>query len=193
MCSGVGDKASHVYLERGTIVRPCCVACAVQGRAVQVDPGKPVLKAPGTMRLKLKYGRLLSSFAFMSNFRRYIKANQPPLFVMVTVGPSQNFAIARHVTGCRLTQQLRVHNACRRRGGRCRRGPGRRGRTICTQRAPTRRPARGTGVVVSKRSPDVGSPPPPPPIVCMKYCIHPEVTRLPSKSCSDISWSASCH
>ena len=42
------------------------------GRAVQVDPVKPVLKPPGTMRLKLKYGKLLSSFASKINLRRYI-------------------------------------------------------------------------------------------------------------------------
>jgi len=34
------------------------------GRAVQVDPIKPTLKAPGTKRLKLKYDKLLSNFAF---------------------------------------------------------------------------------------------------------------------------------
>jgi len=39
---------------------------------VQVDPSKPVLKASGTMRLKLKYGKLLSSFAFKSDLRLYI-------------------------------------------------------------------------------------------------------------------------
>jgi hypothetical protein len=39
--------------------------------AVQVDPMKPVLKASGTTRLKLKHGELLSSFAFISNLRRY--------------------------------------------------------------------------------------------------------------------------
>jgi len=33
------------------------------GRAVQVDPNKPTLKAPGTKRLKLKYDKVLSSFA----------------------------------------------------------------------------------------------------------------------------------
>ena len=52
---------------------------------MQVDPPiKPLLKAPGTMRLKqkyglapgtirlkLKYGKLLSSFAFKSNLRRF--------------------------------------------------------------------------------------------------------------------------
>jgi len=40
---------------------------------VQVDPIKPTLKASGTMRLKLKYVKLLSSFAFKSNLRRYSK------------------------------------------------------------------------------------------------------------------------
>ena len=38
---------------------------------MQVDPIKHKLKAPGTMRLKLKYGKLVSSFAFKSNLRRY--------------------------------------------------------------------------------------------------------------------------
>ena len=32
---------------------------ARHGKAVQADPIKPTLKAPGTMRLKLKYGKLL--------------------------------------------------------------------------------------------------------------------------------------
>ena len=41
------------------------------GRAVQVDPIKPALKAPGTKRLKLKYDELLSNLAFKFNLRRY--------------------------------------------------------------------------------------------------------------------------
>ena len=41
------------------------------GRAVQVDPIKPALKAPGTMRLKLIYDEPLSTFAFNYNLRRY--------------------------------------------------------------------------------------------------------------------------
>ena len=45
---------------------------AHQGRAVQVDPFKPTLKAPGTKRLKLKHDKLVSSFAFIFNLRRYI-------------------------------------------------------------------------------------------------------------------------
>ena len=41
------------------------------GEAVQVGPMKPKLKPPGTKRLKLKYGKLLSKFAFNFNLRRF--------------------------------------------------------------------------------------------------------------------------
>jgi hypothetical protein len=41
------------------------------GRAVQVDPIKPTLKAPGTKRLKLKYDEPLLSFGFKFKLRRY--------------------------------------------------------------------------------------------------------------------------
>ena len=37
---------------------------------MQVAPIKPTLKAPGTKRLKLKYDKLLSSFAFKFSLRR---------------------------------------------------------------------------------------------------------------------------
>jgi len=43
-----------------------------RGRAVQVDPIKPTLKAPGPERLKLKHEELLSKFGFKINLRRYI-------------------------------------------------------------------------------------------------------------------------
>jgi hypothetical protein len=43
---------------------------------VQVDPIKPTLKAHRTMRLKPIYVKLLSSFAFKSNWRRYIQEMQ---------------------------------------------------------------------------------------------------------------------
>ena len=43
----------------------------VPGRAVQVDPIKPTLKAPGTKLLKLQYDKPLSTFAFKFNLRRY--------------------------------------------------------------------------------------------------------------------------
>jgi hypothetical protein len=48
-------------------------ATARQGGAEQVDSIKPTLKAPGTQRSKLKYGKLLSSFAINFNLHRYIK------------------------------------------------------------------------------------------------------------------------
>jgi len=41
---------------------------------VQVDPMKPMLKAPGTKRLKLYYDKPLSSVAFKFNLRRYTEA-----------------------------------------------------------------------------------------------------------------------
>ena len=44
------------------------------GRAVQVDPLKPMLKAPGTYRLKLEYDKRLSDFAFSFNLRHYSSA-----------------------------------------------------------------------------------------------------------------------
>ena len=41
------------------------------GRAVQVEPMTPVLNAPGTKLLKLKYDDLLSGFAINVNLCRY--------------------------------------------------------------------------------------------------------------------------
>jgi hypothetical protein len=45
------------------------------GRAVQVDPIKPTLKAPGIKLLKLKYDKPLSSFALKFYLRRYTLAS----------------------------------------------------------------------------------------------------------------------
>jgi hypothetical protein len=42
---------------------------------VQVEPIKPTLKAPGTVRLSLQYDELLSSFPFKVNLRRYTLAS----------------------------------------------------------------------------------------------------------------------
>ena len=42
------------------------------GKAVQVDPIKPTLKAPGIQLLNLTYDIPLSNFAFKFNLRRYI-------------------------------------------------------------------------------------------------------------------------
>jgi len=44
-----------------------------QGRAVQVDPIKPTLIAPGTKRLKVNCDTLLSTSAFKVYLRRYTK------------------------------------------------------------------------------------------------------------------------
>ena len=43
---------------------------SVRGRAVQVDPMKPMLKPPGIKHLKLNCDILLSTFAFKFNLRR---------------------------------------------------------------------------------------------------------------------------
>ena len=48
-------------------------AAGRQGGAVQVEPMKSKLKAPGTKCLNLKCGKLLSSFGFKFNLRRYTK------------------------------------------------------------------------------------------------------------------------
>ena len=45
------------------------VAEALHGRAVQVDPMPPTLKAPGTKRLTPKYAKLLLTFALNVNLR----------------------------------------------------------------------------------------------------------------------------
>ena len=44
------------------------------GETVQVYPIKPMLKAPGTKRLKLKCDEMPSNIAFKFNLRRYIWA-----------------------------------------------------------------------------------------------------------------------
>ena len=41
-----------------------------------LDPIKPTLKVPGTKRLKLKHDKLLSTFAFNFNLRRYNTAEE---------------------------------------------------------------------------------------------------------------------
>jgi len=44
------------------------------GEAVQVEPIKPTMKAPGTKHLNVQYDKLLSNFAFKFSLRRYISA-----------------------------------------------------------------------------------------------------------------------
>jgi len=43
------------------------------GGAVQIDTIKPMLKPPGTKRLKLNHNKVLSNFAFKFNLRRYTR------------------------------------------------------------------------------------------------------------------------
>jgi len=62
--------------------------------AVQVDPIKPTLKAPGTKRLKLKHDEPLSNFAFKFNLRRYTKETTwGPLEEVIAVGFAYTFKI----------------------------------------------------------------------------------------------------
>ena len=44
-----------------------------QGKAVQVDPMKPIWKPPGNKHLKLQCDIVLSTFALKFNLRRYMK------------------------------------------------------------------------------------------------------------------------
>jgi len=48
-----------------------CVFVKPPGRAVQVDPIKPTVKAPGIKLLKLQYGKPLSNVTFKFSLRRY--------------------------------------------------------------------------------------------------------------------------
>jgi hypothetical protein len=48
------------------------------GGAVQVEPIKPTLKAPGTKLFKLQYDRPLSNFASKFKLRRYTTASPSP-------------------------------------------------------------------------------------------------------------------
>ena len=50
----------------------------VPGRALQVDPIKPTLKASGSKHLNLEHNELLSSFAFNFNLRHYALEKSNP-------------------------------------------------------------------------------------------------------------------
>jgi len=78
--SKVRGTCSQVLLSTSTCVpmtrqptRTTRIACS-PGWAVQVDPIKPTLNAPGTKRLKLKYNGPPSKFAFKFNLRCYNQA-----------------------------------------------------------------------------------------------------------------------
>jgi len=66
---------------------------------VQVDPIKPTLAAPGTKRLKLKCDKLLSSFAFNFNLRRYVTATA----IYATPDIDEDAKLPTLVGRCRLT------------------------------------------------------------------------------------------
>jgi len=63
--------AAATATARAAEVEARAARLASLGRAVQVDPVKPVLKPPGIKHLELKYDVLLSTFAFTFNLRRY--------------------------------------------------------------------------------------------------------------------------
>jgi hypothetical protein len=65
------------------------------GRAGQLDPVKPTLKASGIKRLKLEHDGLLSNFGFKFNLRRYTSGT-------TTAGALIRFCSAE-VGLCRLT------------------------------------------------------------------------------------------
>ena len=62
------------------------------GKAVQADPVKPTLKAPGIELSKLKYDESLTTFAFKFNLRRY---KWDKYIVPQSLKPGLNF-IAHH-------------------------------------------------------------------------------------------------
>ena len=73
------------------------------GRAVQVDPIKPTLKAPGTKRLKLEWDTLLSTSAFKFSLRRYTPNGEADsgthAYLLITFGVFGVPVVGR----CRLT------------------------------------------------------------------------------------------
>jgi hypothetical protein len=75
ICQAVADGAALVHRGDGDpeVAGRVRGEGGHQGKAVQVDPIKPTLKAHATKRLKLEYGELLSSSAFNCNLRRYTK------------------------------------------------------------------------------------------------------------------------
>ena len=63
---------------------------------MQVDPIKPMLKAPRIKRLKLKYDEPPSNCAFKFNVRRYTEARMQ-LTTHLEVGPARHWHISRRV------------------------------------------------------------------------------------------------
>ena len=74
-------RADHTDVGESMVPDPCGGhrrGSQVRGRAVQVDPMKPTLKAPGSKRLKLEHEKLLSNVGFNFNLRRYTKETFDP-------------------------------------------------------------------------------------------------------------------
>jgi hypothetical protein len=61
---------------------------------VQVVPIKPTLKAPGKRRFKLKYCKLLSSFAFNFDLRRFTVARLAAHYSDGTITGGQGLTLA---------------------------------------------------------------------------------------------------
>ena len=71
---------------------------------MQVDLRKPKWKAPGPERLKRKYEKLLSSFAFNVNLRRYYGGKSALDFLEEMERKGFNEVRGQYVAGwCRLT------------------------------------------------------------------------------------------
>jgi len=58
-------------------VVPITTQQLVLGKAVHVEPMEPMLKPPGTQRLKLKPDESFKGFAFDFNLRRYSWGRRP--------------------------------------------------------------------------------------------------------------------
>jgi len=81
------------------------------GRAVQVDPIKPTVKAPGSKRLKLKCDEPLSNFAFKFNMRPYNLESAAHVFVPVRYrGFHRGRAVQAHSIKTRLESTCGFRN-----------------------------------------------------------------------------------
>jgi hypothetical protein len=72
-----GGSRVRIHPRNGSRGRGWCDPASMMytGRGVPVEPMKPFSKAPGTMRLNLKYDGLLLNFPYKFNLRRYTPAS----------------------------------------------------------------------------------------------------------------------